>query len=149
METVMVNWLAIIVAAVVSMIVGSIWYGPMFGKTWMKIMGTDPNMSKAEAKAKMKGMGGLYFVQFVLSIITIYILAHYMVLVQTSVGMSGVSVGIENAFWIWLGFIMPTVAGAAMWSGKSKKLSWSMFLISAGYNLVLFLIFGIILGAWH
>ena len=31
-----VNFLAIIVCAVVSMIVGTIWYGPLFGKKWMK-----------------------------------------------------------------------------------------------------------------
>lgn len=146
----MINWWAVIVAAVVSMIVGSVWYGPMFGKTWMKIMGVDPNMSKEQVKAAQKSMGGLYFLQFVLSILTVYILAHYTSMVQsTTTGMSAVSVGIQNALWVWLGFIMPTVAGAAMWSGKSKKLSWSMFLISAGYNLVLFAIFGAILGAWQ
>lgn len=30
------NWLAIIVAAISSIIVGGVWYGPLFGKIWME-----------------------------------------------------------------------------------------------------------------
>ena len=43
---------------------------------------------------------------------------------------------------------MPTVAGQAMWSGKSKELSWKMFFISSGYQLVTLVIAGWILGMW-
>ena len=43
---------------------------------------------------------------------------------------------------------MPTVAGAAMWNNDSAKISWARFMIQAGYQLVLFVMFGLILGAW-
>ncbi len=33
------NWLAVIVAAIVNMVVGSLWYGPIFGNVWMKAVG--------------------------------------------------------------------------------------------------------------
>ncbi len=39
MNTIEVNYLAIIVGAVFSMILGAIWYGPIFGKKWMEIIG--------------------------------------------------------------------------------------------------------------
>jgi hypothetical protein len=144
MEMIMINWWAVIVSAVVSMIIGSIWFGPLFGKKWMEIMGVQ-NASEEEKKKMMKSTGMLYALQFILSLLTLYILAHYIAGWQPQPGAMG---GITNALWIWLGFIMPTLAGNAMWSGKPKKLAWSMFWINAGYNLVLYIVFGAILGGW-
>ena len=38
------NWLAILVAAVVTMILGFLWYSPLlFAKAWTREMGYDPN----------------------------------------------------------------------------------------------------------
>jgi hypothetical protein len=34
-----VNWLAILVAALAGLAVGGIWYGPLFGKAWMRESG--------------------------------------------------------------------------------------------------------------
>ncbi|MGC9355126.1 MAG: DUF1761 domain-containing protein, partial [Mariniphaga sp.] len=34
-----INYLAVIVAALSSFMVGWIWYGPLFGKSWMKLHG--------------------------------------------------------------------------------------------------------------
>jgi uncharacterized membrane protein YpjA len=33
-----VNWLAVIVCAVLSMVIGFIWYGPLFSKPWVKLL---------------------------------------------------------------------------------------------------------------
>ncbi len=141
----MINWWAVIVAAVVSMVIGSIWFGPLFGKKWMEVMGMQ-NVSEEEKKKMMKSTGMLYAVQFILSLLTLYILAHYIAGWQPKPGAWG---GIINALWIWLGFIMPTLAGNAMWSGKSKKLAWNMFWINTGYNFILYIVFGAILGGWQ
>ena len=49
-----VNYLSVLVATIAGMVVGFIWYGPLFGKTWIrltKFSQTDIN------KAKEKGMG--------------------------------------------------------------------------------------------
>src|SRR4051812_25792081 len=100
----------------------------------MKIMGHDQSaMSEEQKKAMRKSAGPLYALQFVLSIVTLYVLAHYTAAWQSMSTMKPMSVGLINALWIWLGFIMPTIAGAAMWSGKPKKMAWSMFWINAGY----------------
>lgn len=142
----MINWWAVIVSAVVSMGIGSIWFGPLFGKKWGEVMGIDfSSKSEEEKKKMMKMMGPMYALQFVLSLLTLYILAHYIAGWQPQPGAIG---GIINALWIWLGFIIPTIAGNAMWSGKPKKLAWSMFWINAGYNFILYVVFGAILGAW-
>src|SRR5216117_550063 len=33
------NWVAIIVATVAAMVIGFLWYGPVFGKSWMTLSG--------------------------------------------------------------------------------------------------------------
>lgn len=142
----MINWWAVIVSAIVSMIIGSIWFGPLFGKKWSEVMGVDfDSKSEEEKKAMMKMMGPMYALQFILSLLTLYILAHYIAGWQPQPGAMG---GIINALWIYIGFIVPTLAGNAMWSGKTKRLALNMFWINAGYNLILYVVFGAILGGW-
>ena len=142
----MINWWAIIVSAIVSMIIGSIWFGPLFGKKWSEVMGVDfDSKSEEEKKAMMKMMAPMYALQFVLSLLTLYILAHYIAGWQPQPGAMG---GIINALFIYVGFIVPTLAGNAMWSGKTKRLALNMFWINAGYNLILYVVFGAILGGW-
>lgn len=34
-----INWLAVVVATVIYMVLGGLWYGPLFGKTWMRATG--------------------------------------------------------------------------------------------------------------
>jgi hypothetical protein len=34
-----ISWLGVVVATVVYMVLGALWYGPIFGKTWMRAMG--------------------------------------------------------------------------------------------------------------
>jgi Protein of unknown function (DUF1761) len=49
-----VNYLAVISAAVTSMIVGFVWYSqPLFGRLWMKIIGKN-NLSASEQEQMKK-----------------------------------------------------------------------------------------------
>lgn len=138
-----INYLAVLACAVISMIVGSIWYGPLFGKKWMQITGMG-DCDEATLKQKQKEAMPLYGVQFVLSILQAYILAYY-IGIGSWIEISGVS----NAFLIWAAFVMPTVAGNSMWNSNPTKMKWAQFLIQAGYQLVLFIIFGFILFLWQ
>ena len=135
-----INYVVILGCAILAMIVGAIWYGPLFGKVWMDIVGMDAE-DEAARKAMQKSAGPLYLVQFLLVIGQLYILAHF---VQ---GWKEAS-GIEVAVWLWLGFVMPTLAAASMWTVDSVKVKWTRFLIQAGYQLLMFVIFGYILGTW-
>ena len=42
-----INYLAVVVAAIVNMALGSLWYGPIFGKAWIKMM----KFSESDMKA--------------------------------------------------------------------------------------------------
>jgi len=138
-----INYLAILVCGVVALVIGSIWYGPLFGKAWMKIMGME-NMSEEQKQAMKKGMWGMYLVQFILSLITAGILATHIAYWSDA---SATAVGI--AICTWFGFILTTEASAALWSGKPKNVAWKMFLITASAQLVTFIVFGLIIGAWR
>ncbi len=135
---VMVNYLSVLLCGLASMVIGSIWYGPLFGKKYMKIMGAD-TMTPEQKEVMKKRVWGMYALQLALSLLTAYVLAY---LVANWAG--GESI-IAIAFLAWLGFIMPTVAGGALWSDKPKKLAWDLFFITAGAQLVTFIVFGFIL----
>ena len=140
-----INYLAILVCGIAAMVVGFIWYGALFGKTWSKLMGGD-SMSAQQKEAMKKSMGGMYFLQFIMSLITAGVLDYFIKnAAATMPSVSGVCVAIA----VWFGFVLTTEAGAALWSGKSKKVACKMFLISASGALVTFIVFGLILSAWH
>lgn len=136
-----INYWAVLSCALLSLVLGFVWYGPLFGRKWIEINELSSD-DLAKREAMQKEAGPLYVVQFVLSLLQIYILAHFVK------GWSDVS-GVESALWIWLGFVMPTVAGLAMWNAKPTKVKWAMFLISSGYQLISFVSFGFILSTWQ
>ena len=139
-----IHFLPVLVCAILSMILGALWYGPIFGKQWSHLIGVShEDMKNAEHRKKMqKQAQPFYFFQFILSLIQLYVLAQY---IQVWNGASGML----NALLIWLAFVMPTTAGACMWNNDSQKTKINKFLIQAGYQLVAFAIFGLILSSWR
>lgn len=138
LPSVNVNELAVLAAAIVSMVIGALWYSPLlFGKAWMKLMGFS---AKDMEKAKKKGMGKLYFYNFIAALVLACVLAWF---IGVS-GASGLSEGIIVAFWVWLGFIVSILIGGVLWEGRP----FSLFLINISYWLVNLLANGIILAVW-
>ena len=139
-----VNYLAILVAGIAMMIVGSIWYGPLFGKTFIASMGWD-KISKEEQDKMKKGMIGNYVLQFIFSLVTIWVLAvvlHYFRIVRTD--LSGTVAGLHVALLAWVGFYLPVKCGEKLWTGKMDKMLW----IDLGHFLVSLVVAGLILGMW-
>ncbi len=136
-----INFVVIIGGAVLSMIVGSIWYGPLFGKKWMEICGATAE-DEGRRKEMQKAALPLYAIQFVLTMMQLFVLVNQM----TWGGWTAQAVGVS--FFYWLGFVMPTIAGSAMWNNNPTKMKWAMFLIQSGYQLVMFLIYGFMISMW-
>ena len=140
METLTVNYWAIASGAILAMIIGAIWYGPLFGNKWMEIVGIS-STDEAARKKMQKSAGPLYAVQFVLTIFQVLVLAHLVADTKNA----GV---LERTLWIWAAFVIPTLAGAVMWTNETRRLTWSRFLIQGGYQLVIFIVFGLLLQFW-
>ena len=137
LQQVDVNYLAVLAAAIASMIVGFIWYGPLFGKMWMQSMKMD---NKKMQEAKKKGMGKTYILAFLTTLIMSYVLAHFVDYVEAKTVMDGVILG----FWLWIGFLATTQIGSVLWEGKPVKL----YLINTLHYLVALAVMAAILAVW-
>lgn len=134
-----VNYLAVLLAGVASMVVGYLWYSPMlFAKPWMKLMGH----TKETMKAGQKEMGRMYMLSFVASLITAFILSHVLTLSLNFFKTSPLQVALTSSFWMWLGFVAPVQMTDIMFSGRK----WDLFFINTGYQLVSLLAMGVVLG---
>lgn len=142
MDTIVpINYMAVLTAAVVSMVVGFLWYGPLFGKMWIKEMG----WSKTDMeKAKKKGMAKQYGLMFVGSLVMSYVLAHATIFASAYMHVTGVPAGLMSGLWNWLGFVAPVTLGSVLWEGKS----WKLWGLNNGYYLVTLLAMGTVLAVW-
>ncbi len=135
-----INYVAVLLAVVAAVIIGVLWYGPLFGKAWMNLMGFTAESMKAMKMSRTGAFIGI----IVMSFLTAYVLAHGLVFGNAYLGMSGVGSSMMGAFWYWLGFAVPLTAGSYLWEGRS----WKLWALNAAYYLVSFLVMGAILGSF-
>jgi hypothetical protein len=143
MQMVPINYWAILVCGIASMVLGSLWFGPLFGKPWQKLMGWE-NVDAAKKEEMMKGMTKSYVFAFVGALVMAYALAHSLVFAQAYLKVSGSSAALQGAFWTWLGFIAPVTMSSILWEGKS----WKLWTLTNAYYLIQLLIFAFILVSW-
>lgn len=128
------NYLAIIVAALSSFLIGGIWYSPaVFGMAWMKENGL------TEEKLKERNIPKVFGLAFLLSLIASFNLV--MFLGPDTDASSGTFYG----FLAGIGWVATFVGTHYLFEKKSFKL----FLINAGYSVVALTVMGLILGAWR
>ena len=128
-----VNWLAVIAAAISSFLLGGIWYGPVFGKAWMKAAGLD------EAALKSRNLGLVFGGSFVLALIAAASFAVFLgpEVDATTGALYGATAGV-----CW-------VAGSFGINYLFERKSLALFLINGGYHAIQFTLIGLILGAWR
>lgn len=130
------NYLAVLAAAIAAMTIEFLWYGPLFGKEWKKLMGfTDKSMKEMKMTPMQAMIGG-----FVTTLIMSYILAHFIDYTQSATFADGAVAGI----WIWLGFIATVQLGIVLWEGKPVKL----YAINTLHYLAALIVMGGILAVW-
>ncbi|NTV31187.1 DUF1761 domain-containing protein [candidate division WWE3 bacterium] len=128
-----VNLIAVLVSAVMYMSLGIVWYSPsLFGKQWNTLI--DRNEGKSNNKILSYGVAAGS------SLLTSYVLAHMIQLVDART----IASGIETGFWLWIGFIATT--GATNYSFEGR--SWQLFFIDQGYHLVGLILMGGVFGVW-
>jgi ABC-type Fe3+ transport system permease subunit len=131
-----VNYLAIFVAVLVSMVVGSIWYArSVFGDTWIKL-----------ARIDMKKDGGSVWkpiaISVALSFVTAYILAHVTFLSNKYFGNSFLQDALTTAFWLWLGLVAARIITHDSFEGRPRKLT----AITLGNEFVTIMLMGLAIG---
>jgi uncharacterized protein YneF (UPF0154 family) len=138
MPQVHINFLAVVVAAVVAFLIGGLWYSPLlFAKLWVNAHG----YSEEQVKEMQKGAGKAYAVTLVcdfLIALAIAVLAGY-------IHMEHCVQGLKLGLLVWAGFAMPLGLTANMFSGKRI----TVFYIDTAYQLVYLVIMGAIITVWH
>lgn len=130
-----VHYLAILIAATISMMVGTVWYSPgLFGKTWSKLIG------KRMEDMQENGRTG-YMVSAIGALLQAFVLANVIRDVSLTTAVRGAMFG----FWLWLAFIAVCAATDVVFSGRS----WKLWKINAGYFLVVLVTNGALLAAWR
>lgn len=136
-----VNYLAVFLAGLSTMVVGSIWYSKgAFGTMWSNLTHVDMG-----AKIPAKKMAWLMGSVFVASLVTAYVLAHVMFLSHATLENTWMVAALGTAFWAWLGFTAARLYTHDAFEGRRKKLT----LLNASHELVTFLVMGAILGWLH
>ncbi len=132
-----INYLAVVLATLSTMVVGSIWYTPkVFGDAWMKLAG----LKKSDLEKN--GMMPIVITVFV-SLLTAYVLAHVAFLSNQYFKHSFLQDSLSTAFWVWLGFNAARVITHDSFEGRRKKLT----LLTISHELVTFMVMGLIIGA--
>ncbi len=136
-----VNYWAVLVAALANFIIGFLFHGPLFGKTWMRLANVTPTGNE-----KFSDMYGQMFWNYVANVVFAYVLAVVYLFASTSphMGGSGAVNGMVCAFWVWLGFVVTSSSMEVIWMKRSKKL-WMFEMVS---SLVSILAMGAIIAAW-
>ena len=136
-----INWLAVVVCVIVSMIIGSLYFNPKtFFPAWWKAIGkTDKD------NPQMSNMGMVWG----LTILASFVQAIFMALMVNAMGSmtpggATLGSGAMAGFILWLGFVVPSSLTNKIFANQLK--AW---VIEIGNHLITFVLFGAILGAWH
>lgn len=133
-----INWLAVVLCVLASMVIGGIWFGPKtFFPAWWKAIGkTDKDTPGGTNMGVM--WGGTVLASFIQAI--------FMGLMVNAMGSmtGGVtwSSGAMAGFFLWLGFVAPSSLTNKLFAGRLT--AW---FYEAGNHLVTFVVMGIIQGA--
>jgi hypothetical protein len=136
-----VNWWAVLVCVVLSMVSGTLWYNPKtFFPIWWQGIG-QPEMKQPE-KNNMALVWGLTLMTSLLQVVGLAVLINIVGLIFGNFSMG---VGICTGALVWLGIVAPTNLVNKLFAGYPFK----VWMIEAGNHLLNFVLFGAILGIWR
>ncbi len=132
-----VNYLAVIVAAVVAFGIGAVWYTFIFSRQWMAALGT--------TREEMQARGGSPL-PFLIAIVGYLVMAWVTAVILESIwrGSADFGDGILAGFILWLGFTLTTTAVNYAFPGRKPALTaidaggWLVIAVAMGAIIALF-----------
>lgn len=133
MENTDVNYIAVLIATVINMVVGTLWYSPvLFGNVFTKALGK----SDEELKAMKRGIAKMYIFALAGALISSYVLG----LMITMTNARTIADVVQLSFWLWLGFVVTTGLLGVVFENRNKTL----YMLQSGYYLVVFILAGLV-----
>jgi hypothetical protein len=130
-----VNYLAIVIAAVVTWLAGAAWYMSL-GKIWAAAAGMTP-----EKMAECKNRPGAYL-PFIYVFVAELVMAWALAGLLGHIGAVTLRGGIISGAFCWLGFVITVIVV----NNSFAMRSWRLSLIDGGYWLLVLLLMGAIIG---
>jgi hypothetical protein len=129
-----VSLLATLLATVLSFVLGGLWYGPLFGKSWMRLVG----VSEATLRQNFNP-AKTYGTTFVLAFVASYVFGMFLgPSPSMALGLgAGASAGI-----CWV--------AASLWTNDLfERRPFALTMINAGYHVVKFVLIGLSFALIH
>lgn len=127
-----VNWLAVVAGTVVNMVIGFLWYGPLFGQTWMNWIGKSADEIESDSS--------MYIFSTASALISAFVLA----LIVAAFGASTITGGAVLGALVWLGIGATATLVYSVFEGPPLNV-WALHV---GYQLVVFVIMGALFAVW-
>ncbi|NNF51335.1 MAG: DUF1761 domain-containing protein [Gammaproteobacteria bacterium] len=128
-----VNFLAVLVATVLAFVIGGLWYSPvLFYKAWLDGAGLTEEQAQQGHPGKI--YGGAFAMTFVAATLLAVVIGDHKSLIY----------GIHWGLIVGIGWVSTSFATNYLFERRSFKL----WLVNAGYNVVLFTVMGAVIGMW-
>ena len=127
-----VNWIAVLLGTILSMALGALWYGPLFGQLWLKLIG--------KTEDELDSNPTMYIKTFIAALLGMLVLN----LGVVAFGATSILSGLVAGGFIFLGIGATTTFVYTTFEGPSEK----VWLLYVAYQFVLYLIMGAIFAIW-
>ena len=130
-----INWIAVVLCLVASMVIGSLWFNPKtFFPAWWKAIGKGDSSASDSNMSMGATWGGVILASLVQAI--------FMGFMTTAMEATDWASGAATGFFLWLGFIAPSSLTNKLFADRVP--AW---FYEAGNHLVTLLVMGAIHGA--
>jgi len=134
-----INWLAVVLCVVASMIIGGFWFNPKtFFPVWWKAVGKEGD----DASSSSLSMGLVWGLIVFSSLVQAVFMSLFIHAMGSMTGGMSLASGATAGFILWLGFVAPSSLTNKLFADRLK--AW---VLEAGNHLVTFVVMGAIIGA--
>lgn len=133
-----VNYWAVIVATLSTLVVGSVWYTPrVFGTRWMRLANVDREAAEA------RGVWPIV-VTVIVSFLTAWVLAGAVFIAWRFYEGSFLSAAVVTGVLLWIGFTAARMITHDAFEGRPPQLTT----LNLAHELVTILVMSVIIGVW-
>ncbi len=134
-----INWLAVIVSAVVYYSIGAAWYSPaLLGKPWMRSIGWDPDSGPPEMTVK----------DYTVPLIAYFVAAIGVAMLAAATGSNSFGEGVALGLVLGIG-VAAVIAYVTSAFDPTRKAPMTWFGVTAGYHVLGLLITAVVVSIWN
>jgi hypothetical protein len=127
------NWIAVLIGVVISMVLGALWYGPLFGQAWLRMIG--------KRQEDLEASTSTYLTTAFASLLTMISLNLIVIAFGATTLVNGLLVG------ALIGIGLSATATFVYTNFEGPPLNvWALYV---AYQVVVFLIMGAVFAIWR